>query len=65
MRESDLMTEIEAAPEIGLKPKTLANLRSRGEGPPYIRVSRGAVRYSRVALKAWLQERTVVPGRPA
>lgn len=62
----DLVTEDGIAPEVGLSPKTLANMRSRGEGPPYVRVGGRAIRYSRRAVAAGLAERTVTPGaRPA
>ena len=60
----DLITEEEAGPIVGLTPKTLANKRSNRDpdGPPYLRVSGRAIRYSRKALAAWLDERTVTPG---
>ena len=51
-RESpDLVTEDVIAPEVGLSPKTLANMRTNKdpEGPPYVRVGGRAVRYSRRA----------------
>lgn len=61
----DLMTESETAELLSCAPKTLANQRSRREGPPYIRLSRGAIRYSRKAVTNWLEERTVIPGSAA
>ena len=61
----DLIREAEAAALVGLAPKSLANMRSRGGGPPYIRLSRTAIRYSRRALTDWLKERTVHPGGAA
>jgi predicted DNA-binding transcriptional regulator AlpA len=45
-------TEI-MAEELGWAKKTLDNRRSRGEGPPYVRVGR-SVRYSRQAVAEWL-----------
>lgn len=64
---TDLITEDEAAPLVGLTPKTLSNKRSSKDpdGPPYVRISGRAVRYSRKALAAWLDERTVTPGQSA
>lgn len=58
----DMIVTADAAEMINVSPKTLANQRSRGEGPPYVRYSRGAVRYSRKAIERWLTERTVDPG---
>lgn len=58
----DLVTEVEIAPVVGLSPKTLSNMRSRGEGPPYVRISGRAIRYSRRAVDAWIDEHTVMPG---
>jgi predicted DNA-binding transcriptional regulator AlpA len=57
----DLVTEVEIAPIVGLSPKTLANMRSRREGPPYVRVSNRAIRYSRRQVAAWVADRTVTP----
>lgn len=62
---TDLIRGAECAELTGLTEKTLANMRSRKEGPPYVRVSRGAIRYSRKAVAAWLDERTVMPQRAA
>lgn len=52
---TDLMKEKELAAEWLLAPKTLANLRSRHEGPPYLRVL-GSIRYSRRAVAEWLEQ---------
>jgi predicted DNA-binding transcriptional regulator AlpA len=60
----DLVNEDEAAVMVGLTPKTLQNKRANRDpdGPPYVRVSGRAVRYSRKALQSWLDSRTVTPG---
>jgi predicted DNA-binding transcriptional regulator AlpA len=58
----DLVTEVEIAPIVGLSPKTLANMRSRREGPPYVRISNRAIRYSRRQVEQWVADRTVTPG---
>ncbi|HEY1971331.1 MAG TPA: hypothetical protein VGH89_25475 [Pseudonocardia sp.] len=50
---SDLMKPETLAAEWLVSTKTLANLRSRGEGPPYVRVL-GSIRYSRRACAEWL-----------
>lgn len=68
---ADLMTEAECAEMLGLRPKTLSNLRSRNEGPPYVRLaSRGGsprptIRYSRHAIAGWIAACTVTPGSTA
>jgi len=49
MTTPDLMTPDEVAEMLRLRPKTLANLRSRRLGPPYLKLSGGVVRYSRAA----------------
>ncbi|HEY2205138.1 MAG TPA: hypothetical protein VGH99_11770 [Pseudonocardia sp.] len=49
----DLMKDTELGDEWHLSPKTLANRRLRGEGPPFIRIGR-TIRYSRQACAEWL-----------
>lgn len=64
----DLMKDDEAADMLQMSAKTLANKRSRGEGPPYVRLmsgSRGSIRYSRKAVTAWIEQNTVTPGGAA
>ncbi|WP_226355157.1 helix-turn-helix domain-containing protein [Pseudonocardia sp. ICBG601] len=58
---NDLMRETETAQLLDLAPATLRNMRSRREGPPYIRVGR-SIRYSRVSVQKWLSEQTVRGG---
>jgi predicted DNA-binding transcriptional regulator AlpA len=58
----DLMTETELAAELKVKPKTLANQRSRRVGPPYVKLSGGIVRYSRSAVRHWLDTKTIEHG---
>lgn len=60
----DLITDVEAAPIVGLTVKTLRNKRASKDpdGPPYVRISAKAVRYSRKGLQAWVDQRTVTPG---
>jgi hypothetical protein len=47
-----------AARYIGIAPKTMSNMRWRGEGPRYTRAGRpkGAVYYLVADLDAWLQQ---------
>lgn len=52
-RLGDLITPEELARLLKMREKTLANQRSRGEGPPFLRVGR-SIRYSRAEVEVWL-----------
>lgn len=55
--ESLLLTEDEAAKMIGFSRRTLQGWRSNGvTGLPFIRVSRGCVRYRRSDIEAWIED---------
>jgi hypothetical protein len=58
----DLMKPETLAAEWLVSTKTLANLRSRGEGPPFVRVL-GSIRYSRRACAEWLVEQNHMSAR--
>ena len=47
----------EAAKRIGLAPSTLETMRCRGDGPPYLRVSRRCIMYSISTLDDWARGR--------
>ena len=47
----------EAARLLGLSPRTLESLRLRGGGPPFVSVTKRAVRYRRSDLEAWIRAR--------
>jgi predicted DNA-binding transcriptional regulator AlpA len=49
----DLIKDSELSAEWQISTKTLANKRSRGEGPPFVRIGR-TIRYSRSACAEWL-----------
>jgi hypothetical protein len=51
----------EAGRRLGLSPRTLANLRSRRTGPPYLRVG-GRIRYRIHEIALWLDGQVHVPG---
>jgi len=51
-----LHTEKEEAERLNLAPKTLANQRWRGDGPPFLKVGR-LIRYDPQMTDAWLSER--------
>lgn len=46
----------DAAARLGLRPRTLDNLRARGGGPPFVQIG-GRVRYRLVDLADWLDLR--------
>jgi len=51
-----LMTTADAAEYTGLQKTTLEQWRSRGEGPPFVRMNR-TVRYRQADLDAWIESR--------
>jgi len=57
-----LLTSVEAAKVLGLKPITLATWRINRAGPPYIHVGRRAIRYLEADLLAFIETNRVVPG---
>ncbi|MEW6490299.1 MAG: helix-turn-helix domain-containing protein [Thermodesulfobacteriota bacterium] len=59
-RNPNLVAEREAASQLGMTVRALQNWRSRGEGPPYIKLGR-SVRYSPEALERYVAERTCDP----
>lgn len=52
-----LLTPAEVADELNLAEQTLANMRHRGGGPPFVKVGHRTVRYPREALDQWLRDR--------
>lgn len=59
----EIMTTIEAAEYLRLSKFTLEGLRVKGGGPRYAKLSkgrgRGAVRYRRADLDAWIADRLI------
>ncbi len=53
-----LLSTVEAAPLIGVEPKTAENWRSLGLGPKFIRAGR-LVKYDPDDIAAWLSARRV------
>jgi hypothetical protein len=53
-QDDRLLTDEEAAPLLGIKPATLATLRSQGRGPRYYKDGR-LVRYTPRFIKEYLQ----------
>jgi predicted DNA-binding transcriptional regulator AlpA len=48
----------QAAPYVGLTKSTLAKMRIRGDGPPYMKVGPRVVIYDQDELDAWLAARS-------
>ncbi|HTG33300.1 MAG TPA: helix-turn-helix domain-containing protein [Thermoanaerobaculia bacterium] len=51
-----LLTESEAAGYLRLTPRALQAWRYQGKGPPFVRISRRAIRYRLVDLEAFVEE---------
>jgi len=57
--KDSLLTTVDAAARISVKPSTLARLRRQGRGPRYIKISRKVVRYRPSDLARWLEKHLV------
>lgn len=53
-----LLTPEQTAERLGIAPRTMANWRVVGAGPPFVRVG-SRVRYTIADLETWVQTRTV------
>lgn len=56
LEEKSVLTTRQAARYVELSPKTLETMRTRGGGPPYVKIGRRVV-YRRADLDAWLSDR--------
>jgi predicted DNA-binding transcriptional regulator AlpA len=56
---SRLLTPEVVAETTGLSAETLAQWRSQGKGPPYVKISRNCVRYRQSDLDGWVAGRIV------
>ena len=54
-----LLTTSQVADKLQLSESTLEDWRWKRSGPPFLRISRGCVRYEEDALEAWIHERMV------
>lgn len=52
-----LLNQGQAASLIGVSERTLECWRWRGDGPPYVKISRRAVRYRRKDIQEWAESR--------
>lgn len=59
----ELLTTREASQSLNIPARTLEGWRHRGSGPPYIKVSRGQVRYRAADIESWLEARLIDPAR--
>jgi predicted DNA-binding transcriptional regulator AlpA len=61
---TNLLTEHEVAPMLGVSPATLRSWRCRGIGPPYVKLGRGPkspVRYNRGDIEQYIAQCRHVP----
>lgn len=49
-----LLTAAEVAQILGVAPKTLANWRTMGRGPAWVRLTHSSVRYTEAQVAAWV-----------
>lgn len=54
-----LLSRAEAAAFLGIAPKTLANLATKGDGPPFFYIGPRSVRYLQADLHEWREARKV------
>ncbi len=52
-----LGTESEVARHLGVTPSCLQAWRYKGEGPPYVKLSKGCIRYDFSDLEEWIDDR--------
>ena len=52
-----LLNQRQTAALIGVSERTLECWRCRGSGPPFVKISRRAVRYRRKDIDQWVRER--------
>ncbi len=55
---NELLNTPEAAKRLGLTPQYLKVLRVTGDGPPFVKVARRAVRYRASDIEDWLATST-------
>ena len=54
---SPFLTTDQAATRISLKKNTMKKMRIRGDGPPYLVISKRSVLYDAAKLDAWVRSR--------
>jgi predicted DNA-binding transcriptional regulator AlpA len=66
MKKSEFLTPKQVSAWLALPLSTLADLRARGEGPAFTRLSARNIRYARQDVMDWLERQrceTAVPAR--
>lgn len=58
MNDEPLLPTTQAAHYLTVDPGTMKRWRTKGGGPPYVKISANRCRYSIESLKAWAAERT-------
>jgi predicted DNA-binding transcriptional regulator AlpA len=53
---TELLTDLEVAGALKMSRQTLANWRSDGRGPRFVKIGPRIVRYHRADLEAWIEE---------
>jgi hypothetical protein len=56
--DAEYLTPAQAAQLLGVKVNTLEIWRTQGRGPPFVKLSRNAVRYERARVLRYMQEHT-------
>lgn len=54
-----LLTTQQVATRLQLSPDTLADWRWKRIGPPFLRISRGCIRYDEATLDLWISTQTI------
>ena len=55
MKKQEFLTPKQVCAWLALSPSTLADLRTRGEGPAFTRLSARSIRYARQDLTDWVE----------
>jgi predicted DNA-binding transcriptional regulator AlpA len=64
IEQQHAFSEREAGKYLGISPATLRLWRSEGKGPRYFRAGEKLVRYRRVDLDGWIEQRLSTPVTP-
>ena len=56
VKQLRLLSGLEVANVLGIKPRTLEAWRAAGEGPPHIKIGKRLVKYDPADLAIWMKE---------
>jgi predicted DNA-binding transcriptional regulator AlpA len=65
MKKQEFLTPKQVCTWLALPPSTLADLRARGDGPAFTRLSARNIRYARRDVSAWIARNRCQAGSPA